>query len=331
MKDELTREELHQVVMQLLDMGVYKIKFLGGEPFKRADLPDLIRLVAEYGRKIYIETNGTLITDQWLQEFGPLISSLVVTIGSVDPEEHDRTRGVPGSWKRAVQTIEKAVAQGINVSLMTTFHRKNRHQLDEFVDMALELGVHGVSMSYLLPRGRGADLQDDVLSPEEVYDFSRVWQQKREELVQRGETLETTSDNPLEILLETQPQELEKMKNSLNSNRICSKACVSGLTLLHITPNGFVVPCSGMEGLNNLYQDDNNVRKRSIQEIWDDAWIFQVMRGRLDLDGEFSLQDKCADCEYFILCGGGCRATALLKYGDYRRADAFCWHEPKKK
>ncbi len=109
---ELTVEEWDQV-FDGLGTAPYYLTFSGGEPFLRPDLPRIV--VGAYHRcrpaVITIPTNG-LMTERVVEGVGAILDGVtgaqVIVNLSLDGlgEEHDRIRGVPGNWDRAMRTLE---------------------------------------------------------------------------------------------------------------------------------------------------------------------------------------------------------------------------------
>jgi len=57
----MTADEIERAARIAASLGVFKVKFTGGEPLTRMDLPDIIRRVAPHFRDCSLTTNGTLL------------------------------------------------------------------------------------------------------------------------------------------------------------------------------------------------------------------------------------------------------------------------------
>jgi len=73
--------------LQLLkDAGTKKINFAGGEPFVRPYLlGQLCKKAHEMGMAVSIISNGSLITEEWMNQFGYYVDVLGVSVDSFDP------------------------------------------------------------------------------------------------------------------------------------------------------------------------------------------------------------------------------------------------------
>lgn len=108
--DDLTIDEWRRV-FHSIGHAPYYITFTGGEPFMRRDLVDLVRVAWEECRPtiLTIPTNGLLpkIVPQRVREILDAAPTAQLGINlSLDQlgEKHDRIRGVPGNWEKALQT-----------------------------------------------------------------------------------------------------------------------------------------------------------------------------------------------------------------------------------
>ncbi len=111
--DDMTVEEWRQVFHHLGRAPVY-ITFTGGEPFLRPDLDDLVIAAYQECRPAYITipTNG-LLSDRIVERVDRMCrkaagSEIGINL-SLDGvgEEHDDLRGVPGNWRRAMETWQR--------------------------------------------------------------------------------------------------------------------------------------------------------------------------------------------------------------------------------
>ena len=113
----------------------YYLTFTGGEPFLRRDLVDLVRVAWEECRPtiLTIPTNGLLpkIVPQRVREILDAAPTAQLGINlSLDNlgAKHDRIRGVPGNWERAMETWQglKAINHpNLRLSLHTVVSRFN--------------------------------------------------------------------------------------------------------------------------------------------------------------------------------------------------------------
>ncbi|MXY99107.1 radical SAM protein [Candidatus Poribacteria bacterium] len=86
-KGHLPEEECISVVDQIAEFGFEKINFAGGEPTLCPWLPDLIVRAKAHGMTTSIVTNGSGITDPWLDTLNGRLDWVGLSIDTVDREK----------------------------------------------------------------------------------------------------------------------------------------------------------------------------------------------------------------------------------------------------
>lgn len=133
----LTMEEEVRMMDSLVRAGVSFLGFEGGEPLLRKDLPEIL---AESHQRFHtsLVTNGWLLSNR-IDDIAPYLDLLFVSLDGIG-EVHDRLRGIPGSFDRAVAGI-KAVGGRLPVAISSTLTRENLDDTEKIVGLAGELGV----------------------------------------------------------------------------------------------------------------------------------------------------------------------------------------------
>src|SRR5215470_12608159 len=93
-----------------------------------------------------------------------------------------------------------------------------------------------------------------------------------------------------------------------------------GRKLILVTPSGEALPCHAAKTIPGLTFE--NVRERSLAEIWRDSPSFEKFRGQA------WMQEPCRSCDRRELDFAGCRCQALLLAGDAAATDAVCSLSP---
>jgi radical SAM protein with 4Fe4S-binding SPASM domain len=88
--------------------------------------------------------------------------------------------------------------------------------------------------------------------------------------------------------------------------------------VLGVAPNGAVTPCF------NLPRDFEtaNARGRSLLELWRRGRSFVAIRAQQP-------NERCASCEHYDTCRGGCRVRALFSGNGLNGPDAWCHYGRK--
>ena len=106
----LRREELDTngilSVFEKLKDKIKSIKVVGGEPFVRGDIMDLIAFWDKNNKRVILQTNCTLINESNIGELKKFKNVSDISTSLDGPEAvHDEVRGVPGTFEK----MEKAV------------------------------------------------------------------------------------------------------------------------------------------------------------------------------------------------------------------------------
>lgn len=87
---EQLRVRALDVVSQAAAAGIEKITFVGGEPLLCPWLDDLLASAKSFGLTTMVVTNGSRLTEAWMQRNGHLVNWLSVSIDSLVPETNRR-------------------------------------------------------------------------------------------------------------------------------------------------------------------------------------------------------------------------------------------------
>ena len=117
--------------------GVSFLGFEGGEPLLRPDLPQILE-EAHARFHTSVVTNGWLLAQRY-RDIRKHLEYLFVSLDGMD-ETHDRLRGIPRSFERAVQGI-KAVGGDVPLAISHTVTKENLGHAERLVHLAEELGV----------------------------------------------------------------------------------------------------------------------------------------------------------------------------------------------
>jgi len=110
----LSFEEIHRLALIFRSLGVRKIRLTGGEPLLRAELPVLVRLLAQIPDiEIALTTNGSLLVHQAeaLAEAG--LSRVTVSLDSLDDQVFRAMNDVDVPVARVLNGIEAAAQAGL--------------------------------------------------------------------------------------------------------------------------------------------------------------------------------------------------------------------------
>ena len=123
-KGHLPKEECISVVDQIAAFDFEKINFAGGEPTLCSWLRDMIIRAKEHRMVTSIVTNGSRITDQWLNDLNGSLDWIGLSIDTVDPEKLKRLGRaiggkVPITEEEYLNIIGKIKRYGVRLKINT--------------------------------------------------------------------------------------------------------------------------------------------------------------------------------------------------------------------
>jgi len=175
---ELSTEEAKDLIDQAQKLGIAMLAFTGGEPLMREDLFELISHVNKKKTMPIMFTNGLLLTDEnvdKLVEAG--LYSIFVSIDSPIPEEHDKLRGMPGLFEKAIHGIQRLKSKGVMVGLSSYATRSSTEKgmYKRLHELGKELGVQNIILFDGVPTGNMLKDTSELLTHalhEEIHNYS---------------------------------------------------------------------------------------------------------------------------------------------------------------
>lgn len=133
-RNEMTIDEITEVMQVGAEFGMKSVKFTGGEPTVRSDLVEIIRAVPE-GMESSLTTNGTLLSRiaPGLKEAG--LSRVNVSIDSLDRERYCQITG-RDLLPDVIEGIRAAVDAGLTPVKLNVVVLKgiNEDEVQDFID-----------------------------------------------------------------------------------------------------------------------------------------------------------------------------------------------------
>ena len=303
--ESLSREEWKNLIIQLRDLGVPKIAFLGGEPLLSQHLFELARFARENDFLIYTTTNGTLITSEICKKFLDCgFEEIDVSLDGASAKTHDFLRG-KGTFPRTIKGIKNLIASGLKVKSSTVVSKINLSEISQLILLGRELGISRMYFNALLPGGSGSALAQYALTLDNwiyIKSIIAAWNKQRRRPKTFGENYFL----------------FEEATTASDPNSCQYAGCKAGKREIIITPDGFVAACP-MLSTDRAYHT-MNVRDYSLLEIWrNDPWIT-----KLRAVSEINLTGKCVECEFKPICKGGCHILSLWEKGALNAPDPRC-------
>ena len=147
--NELSTEEIKDILHQLKEIGVKSVIFIGGEPLLRNDIGDLLKEARELRfYPIMLVTNGLLLESKAEELVENGVTHLAVSVDGVGPT-NEAIRGIKGNYEKSIRGIEavldlkKRRNLDVAVTLLTTMLlKKNVDDIPQLIETARNLGIH---------------------------------------------------------------------------------------------------------------------------------------------------------------------------------------------
>jgi cyclic pyranopterin phosphate synthase len=132
-KDQLSLEEIAEILRVAAKFEIRSVKFTGGEPLLRQDLPDIVRSVPD-GMESSLTTNGTLLAGLAIQLKEAGLRRVNVSLDSLNPETYKKITGID-RLSDVLDGITAAVDAGLTpVKLnMVVLEGVNDAEIDDFL------------------------------------------------------------------------------------------------------------------------------------------------------------------------------------------------------
>jgi len=299
---ELTAAEWGETFRQAAMAGALQLHLSGGEPTLRRDLEEILAHAVEAGLYTNLITSAVTLDRARLEAFASIgLDHVQLSIQDVDAASADRISHYEGGFAKKRELAGFVRELGLGLTINAPIHRHNIDHLPQIIDFAVETGAQRIEVAHI-----------------QYYAWAQL---NRAALIPtREKFLET-----VEIVDEAK----KRLKGVLNFDFVIHdhyasrpKTCTGGWgrSIVVVTPSGKALPCHAAQTLPGL--DFENVRERSIGDIWRDGAAFNAFRGTA------WMKEPCRSCERREIDFGGCRCQAMALTGDPRATDPACALSP---
>ena len=286
-KDELTFDEIKNIVDQARAMGTQKWSISGGEPMLRLDFPEIFDYVTSKAVSYSLNTNGTLITPAIAQQL-KLKGTKMIALYGATAETYDKVTRHPGGFEMAMRGFRYMQEAGAGFIVQLVPMRVNWHEWQQMVELAESLSKHwrvGASWLYLSADGnskKNKEIISQRLDPKDVIALDPP-----------------TMGYPANEVIEPSCTACEDQSFG---------SCIRSRRDFHIDPYGGITFCSFIKDPEMIY----DLRKGSVQDFWDNflpAVAQQIVGGN-------EYKENCGSCENRSNCRW-CGVYGYLEYGRY--------------
>jgi len=316
--DELNTEEALNAVDKLADAGLAYIAISGGEPLVRPDLFKIVERIRERGMAFSIATNATLLTKEIAKKLKDHDCLFVqVSVDGATAKTHNWFRG-KDAFEKTIKGIKNVVDEKLSVGISTTVTNHNYKEIPDMLDLAESLNV-GTFMHYnFIPTGRGQDICDLDLSPDQRQKLLEMLAKRTKKTKMR---VLSTAPQYSRVCVEQEAATMAmthfdysntpEMMNSVKFLAEFIGGCGTGRLYCAMEPNGDIEPCVFIPIIIG------NIKRDNFLDVWHNSPEFKKIRERHKFKG------NCGSCEHKNICGG-CRARAYAYFDDLQGPDPGC-------
>ena len=246
-KEYLPYDIVTKILNDFSNFAAHRITFSGGEPTTHPNFTKIIHEAKKLNAHINVITDGQFLNNQ---DWFPFVDEFTFSIDTINPNDYKMIRGIDG-LKIALGNLEKAISQGIRVSVNIVLSKQAIHGLKETVNYFANLGVSNI---YFLELETHLNISKDIIP--------------------------TTSH--INILKKKYIPFMKSKYSSLvhiDENIVCLQndnkkniTCLIPWMHLTIRPNGDVYPCCHIGDDNPDGNDTSyclgNVKESSLSDIW---------------------------------------------------------------
>ena len=171
--DILTFEEIARLVGVFADLGVDKVRFTGGEPLLRRDLPRLVKMIAADARlrDLAITTNGILLAEESeaLRDAG--IHRVTVSLDTLRPERFQALtrRDSHAQVLEGIRAVQRMGWQGLKLDTVV-IRGTNDDELADLIEFGKMMSAEVRFIEYMDVGGATRWSMEQVVSRREILD-----------------------------------------------------------------------------------------------------------------------------------------------------------------
>lgn len=300
-RQELDTTQWIDVMRQARRLGAVQIGFSGGEPMVRTDIVELVREASKLNFYCNLITSALGLTTERIGELKAAgLNHIQISFQGSDRDTNALFGGTD-SFEHKLAMTREVIRQEIPLGLNFVLHRRNIHQVADFLALAESLGAEFVELANTQYYAWALHNRDQLLpSREQIADAEAATARFRER-----------TQSSMKVFFVAPDYYDDRPKK-------CSNGW--GTTFITVTPEGEVLPCQSAKVIPGL--EFPNVREQSLDAIWHDSPLFQRFRGTS------WMKEPCASCPEKEVDLGGCRCQAFLLTGDAANADPVCSLSP---
>ena len=145
---DMSDEQWLEIIDQALDLGIIEAVVTGGEPLLRRDLAlQAVERISAAQAMVTLNTNGWFVDPEVADAVAATNARVHISLDGASAELHDASRGVPGSWRRAVEAVAMLLDRGVRVQVVHVVTPRNLATLPDFLGQMRVLAPSSVRVT----------------------------------------------------------------------------------------------------------------------------------------------------------------------------------------
>ncbi len=257
---EMNISQINKVADNLKKIGVNIVLLIGGEPFVRKDIDQIVKAFTNKNIHVRMQTNGIATEQQLINCVNAGGKDISISLDTLEPEIQDTINGgFKKSWERAIKTI--AMVGNIFPDNSTAFFNsvimpKNINSIENVIKFATKIGW-GVSLVPVHISEPSHPMGYRTLDYEKNVTFNDNQELEIKLLIKRLKDLKKNYN------LYDSDEYLDDIENFLlnkpiNWRKKNNNVCDSPNLYFAISPSGTLKVCCDYEALKNIHVYDDN-------------------------------------------------------------------------
>ena len=171
---------------EMCSAGTLFVLLTGGEPLLHPDFRDIYITLKKMGMILTINTNGTLIDEEWADFFARHKPRRInITLYGKDEATYERLCHYPDGYRRVRKAVRLLMERQVDVKINGSITPKNIYDLDELCSIAEDMNTAWKYDTYMYPASRerlsAFDLQARLSPQEAAAARVRIMEKKEKE------------------------------------------------------------------------------------------------------------------------------------------------------
>jgi len=294
---DLSPEKYIDILKKIITEGKPRIVTIsGGEPMLNKNIFNIILYLKRKKIKTNLITNGTLLATSDIKKFIKLkVKLFELPLLSSIPKIHDKITGFDGGWKKTISSMREIKKQRGNLAVVIVLTNENIFDIKNTLELSIAIGADSILLNRANAGGKCSnnfDIMPNIPDLKMALDIAN-------KLAEEYEV-------PINIGVPIQPCIIDISKYPNLKFGYCQAG--KKYPYYAVDPLGNLRPCN-----------HSNIILGNLT----DQPLADILKSPLLYDFETSYPEECKNCIKLSECRGGCKASAEVCFGSYKKMEPF--------